>query len=130
MLRLGHLLAPSEFMKTVLNTIPPAAENDSRETSLSGIYIKKGQVIATEVGMPPPTSPDSMGTFIDLGIVDLRAKNPILPLTFSSNADNKYSLYSVCWYEGDYLSAGDRTKVQSLPLANGDSTSDYCKRKS
>ena len=50
---------------------------------------------------------------MDLGILDLRARNSILPLNFSSNADMKYSLYSVCWYEGDYFSEADRTKVQS-----------------
>lgn len=129
MLRLGHLLEPSGFMKSILKNIPPAVEMDSRESFLSGVYIKKGQVIATEVGMPPPTPPNSLGTFIDLGIVDLRAKNPILPPNFSSNADIKYSLYSVCWYEGDYLSDADRTESARLPFSNGDSASDYCKRR-
>jgi hypothetical protein len=127
MLRLGHLLEPSDFMKDILKSIPPAIENDSRESFLSGVYIKKGQVIATEVGMPPPASPDSLGTFMDLGILNLRARNPILPLNFSTNADIRYSLYSLCWYEGDYFSAADRTKVVSLPFSNGDATSDYCK---
>ncbi|MDP1851862.1 MAG: hypothetical protein Q8K48_05540 [Candidatus Planktophila sp.] len=127
MLRLGHMLQPSDFVKSVLNSIPPAVENDSRESFLQGVFIKKGQVIATEVGMPPPAPPDSLGTFIDLGIVNLRAKNPLLPANFSSNADKKYSVYSVCWYEGDYFSIEDRTKVQKLPFSNGDPTSDYCK---
>ena len=127
MLRLGHLLEPSDFMKNILKNIPPAIENDSRESFLSGIHIKKGQVIATEVGMPPPALPDSLGTFMDLGILNLRARNPILPLNFSSNADPRYSLYSLCWYVGDYFSAADRTKVVSLPFSNGDATSDYCK---
>ena len=127
MLRLGHLLEPSDFMKDILRNIPPAIENDSRENFLSGVYIKKGQVIATEVGMPPPASPDSLGSFMDLGILNLRARNPILPLNFSSNADPKYSLYSVCWYKSSFLSEADRTQVMSLPFSNGDATSDYCK---
>lgn len=129
MLRLGHLLEPSDLLKDIFKGIAPAVENDSRESFLSGVYIKKGQVIATEVGMPPPASPDALGTFMDLGILDLRARNPVLPLNFSSNADKKYSLFSVCWYEGDYFSEADRTKVASLPFSNGDSTSDYCKRR-
>lgn len=127
MLRLGHLLEPSDFMKDILKNLPPAMENDSRESFLSGVYIKKGQVIATEVGMPPPASPDSLGTFMDLGILDLSTKNPILPLNFSSNADPKYSLYSVCWYKSSFFSEADRAKVVSLPFSNGDATSDYCK---
>lgn len=129
MLRLGHLLEPSDFIKDILKDIPPAVENDSRESFLSGVLIKKGQVIATEVGMPPPASPDALGTFMDLGVLDLRARNPILPLNFSSNASTKYSLFSVCWYEGDYFSETERTKVASLPFSNSDSTSDYCKRR-
>ncbi len=129
MLRLGHLLEPSEFMKNILKSIPPAVEMDSRESFLSGVYIKKGQVIALEVGMPPPSPPDSLGTFMDLGIVDLRTKNPKLDSNFKSNADIKYSLYSVCWYEGKYFSDEDSAKILSLPFSNGDSTSDYCKRR-
>jgi hypothetical protein len=128
MLRLGHLQEPSEFMKLIFKNIPHPVENDSRETLLPGVAIKKGQVIATEVGMPAPASPDSLGTFMDLGIVDLRAKNPVLAADFSSNADPKYSLYSTCWYEGDYFSQADRTIIQNLPFSNGDPTSSYCKR--
>lgn len=127
MLRLGHMLRPSDFVKSVLNSIPPAVENDSRESFIQSVFIKRGEVIATEVGMPPPAPPDSLGTFIDLGVVNLNAKNPLLPANFSSNADKKYSLYSVCWYEDDYFSIEDRIKAQKLPFSNGDSTSDYCK---
>jgi hypothetical protein len=128
MLRLGHMQAPSDFMKGIFKNVPAPQENDSRETFVSGVFIKKGQVIATEVGMPAPASPDSLGTFMDLGIVDLHGKNSVLPAGFSSNADPKYSLYSVCWYEGDYFSQADRTIVQNLPFSNGDPTSSYCKR--
>ncbi len=90
MLRLGHLLEPSDSIKKILSTIPPAIENDSRESFLSGTFIKKDQLIASEVGMVPPASPDSLGTFMDLGIVDLRKKNPALDSSFKSNADVKY----------------------------------------
>ena len=129
MLRLGHLLEPSDSIKKILSTIPPAIENDSRESFLSGTFIKKDQLIASEVGMVPPASPDSLGTFMDLGIVDLRKKNPALDSSFKSNADVKYSLYSVCWYEGNYFSDSDRARVLNLPFSNGDATSDYCKRR-
>ena len=129
MLRLGHLLEPSDSIKKILSTIPPAIENDSRESFLSGTFIKKDQLIASEVGMVPPASPDSLGTFMDLGIVDLRKKNPTLDSNFKSNADIKYALYSVCWYEGNYFSDSDRARVLNLPFSNGDATSDYCKRR-
>ena len=129
MLRLGHLLEPSDSIKKILSTIPPAIENDSRESFLSGTFIKKDQLIASEVGMVPPASPDSLGTFMDLGIVDLRKKNPALDSNFKSNADIKYALYSVCWYEGNYFSDSDRARVLNLPFSNGDATSDYCKRR-
>ena len=129
MLRLGHLLEPSDSIKEILSTIPPAIENDSRESFLSGTFIKKDQLIASEVGMVPPASPDSLGTFMDLGIVDLRKKNPALDSNFKSNADIKYALYSVCWYEGNYFSDSDRARVLNLPFSNGDATSDYCKRR-
>lgn len=127
MLRLGHLRVPSDVMKNVLNTAPAARESDSRETFLTGSSIKKGQIIATEVGMIAPAGPDSFGTFMDLGIVDLRAKNASLPAGFTSNADARYSTYSVCWYVGNYFSEVDRTTAQRLPDSNGDATSDYCK---
>jgi hypothetical protein len=129
MLRLGHLLEPSDSIKKILSTIPPAIENDSRESFLSGTFIKKDQLIASEVGMVPPASPDSLGTFMDLGIVDLRKKNAALDSNFKSNADIKYALYSVCWYEGNYFSDSDRARVLNLPFSNGDATSDYCKRR-
>lgn len=129
MLRMGHLQEPSDYMKAILKNLPPPVENDSRESFLSGIFIKKGQMIATEVGMPPPASPDELGTHMDLGILDLLKRNPLLSSNFTSNADIKYSLYSVCWYEGDYFSDVDKARLLSLPFTNGDSTSDYCKKR-
>ena len=129
MLRLGHLQEPSDYMKTILKNLPPPVENDSRESLLSGIFIKKGQMIATEVGMPPPASADELGTHMDLGILNLLKRNPLVSTNFTSNADVKYSLYSVCWYEGDYFSVADKARLLTLPFANGDSTSDYCKKR-
>jgi len=129
MLRMGHLQEPSEYMTVVLKGLPPAAENDSRESVLRGVFIKKGQVIATEVGMPLPALPDSLGTYIDLGILNLLTKNSALSASFVSNAEVKYSLYSLCLYEGNYFSDVDKARLLSLPFANGDATSDYCKQR-
>jgi len=92
------------------------------------VSVTKGQIIATEVGMIAPAGPDSFGTFMDLGIVDLRSKNAKLAAGFTSNADTRYSMYSVCWYEGNVFSEADRTAAKKLPYSNGEATSDYCQK--
>ena len=127
MLRLGHLHIASPQFAAILEKLPPAIEMDSRESYINPpVAVKAGDVIATAVGIPPPASADAMGTFIDFGLLDLRAPNPALPANFTSNADAKYSKYSLCWYKGNYLSESDRALIAKLPLANGDSASTYC----
>jgi hypothetical protein len=128
MVRLGHLYIPSAQFTKILSNLPAPVEGDSRETFLNPpIPVRAGDLIASSVGMPPPASPDSMGSFIDFGLLDLRAPNPVVPADFMSNADPKYSKYSLCWYRGNYLSDSDKAIVAKLPLSNGDSTSTYCK---
>lgn len=126
MLRIGHMHRPSVTFDKILATLSPAVQGDSREFP-SKATIKKGDLIATAVGIPTG-SPDEVGAFIDLAILDLRSKNPKLPSSFSPNADRKYAEYSVCWYEGNYLATADRTIVAGLPYSNGDATSDYCQK--
>lgn len=126
MLRIGHLYKPSATFAKILATLSPAVENDSRENPVDAA-VKKGDVIATAVGIPSG-SPDNVGAFIDLGILDLRAKNSNLPASFSSNADRKYAEYSVCWYEGNYFASTDRALAAALPYADGNATSDYCQK--
>jgi hypothetical protein len=112
---------------TNTESIPAAAENDSREYQINPpATVKMGDVIATGEGMPTPAPADSLGAYIDLGVLDLRQVNPVLGANYSNNADVKYSKYSLCWYQGSYLSPGDQALAAKLPLANGDSTSDYC----
>lgn len=127
MVRLGHMQKPSDEFVKILQNIPPATENDSREYPVN-VPVKKGDVIATDVGMPPPATKDNLGTFIDFGLIDLRQSNPVLPSNYANNAEISYSRYAVCWYEGSYLSVGDRTIAAKLPFANGDGASDYCQR--
>ncbi|MDP1712380.1 MAG: hypothetical protein Q8K86_07975 [Candidatus Nanopelagicaceae bacterium] len=128
MARLGHLYIPSAQFTKILSNLPAPVEGDSRETFLNPpIPVKAGDLIASSVGMPPPASPDSMGSFMDFGLLDLRVPNPVVPADFTSNADPKYSRYSLCWYQGNYLSDSDKALVAKLPLSNGDSTSTYCK---
>lgn len=126
MLRIGHMRKPSAMFVNILSTLSPAMEGDSREIPANAT-VKKGDPIAAGVGIPSG-SPDNVGAFIDLGIVDLRAKNSKLPASFSSNADRKYAEYSVCWYEGNYLAPSDRALAAALPYADGNATSDYCQK--
>ncbi len=129
MVRLDHLYLPSAQFSQILKNIPAAVKDDSRETSLDPpVQVHGGDVIAIGVGMPPPAGPDSLGTFIDFGLLDLRNPNSRLPANFSSDADQKYSKYSVCWYQGGYLSPSDQALAEKLPLANGDPTSAYCNK--
>ena len=127
MVRIGHMHVPSAQFAQILTAIPAAAENDSREYPINPpAAVKLGDVIATDVGMPAPASADNLGAYIDLGLLDLRQVNPILGTNFSTNADVKYSKYSLCWYQGNYLSPSDQMIAANLPLANGDPKSDYC----
>jgi hypothetical protein len=127
MVRIGHMHIPSAQFTQILSSIPAAAENDSREYQISPpAAVKKGDIITTGVGMPAPATADNLGAYIDLGVLDLRHVNPILGSNFSNNADLKYSMYSLCWYQGNYLSPSDQTIAGNLPLANGDPKSDYC----
>lgn len=73
-------------------------------------------------------TPDVLGAFIDLAIVDLRSGNPKLSPTFTSNADRQVSEYAACWYESDWLSPKDRALAAALPYADGSALSDYCQK--
>lgn len=130
MVRIGHMHVPSAQFSQILGSLPPAAENDSREYQINPpAVVKTGDVIATDVGMPAPAPADSLGAYIDFGLLDLRQVNPVLPSNYSTNADEKYSKYSLCWYQGGYLSPSDQALAAKLPFANGDATSDYCSKK-
>lgn len=127
MVRIGHMHVPSAQFAQILSSLPQAAENDSREYPINPVVsVKAGDLIATDVGMPSPAPADSLGAYIDLGLLDLREVNPHLSANYSNNADLKYSKYSVCWYQGGYLSQNDQSLAASLPLANSDPSSDYC----
>lgn len=131
MVRLGHLLTPSPEFAKILAMLPPAAPHDSRETALRPpVAVKAGTVIATEVGNPSSANPDDFGTFIDFGLLDLRAPNPATASSVPAGASREYASYSVCWYEGPYLAASDRALAAALPFANGDPESVYCRRRS
>lgn len=130
MVRLGHLRTPSPAFSKILATLGPAAPDDSRETLLNPpVAVKAGAVIATEVGNPDPSNPDFLGSYIDFGLLDLRTPNTTSGSSSATNAANEYSLYSVCWYEAEYLAAADRMIAAALPFSGGDPSSAYCRRR-
>lgn len=93
------------------------------------IEIKRGEVIATAVGMTKDgSSKNGTNTFLDWGVYDYRQKNEVSkdPIWATSHSSDIYQ-YAVCWF--DWISPKDKEKVLALPSSDGKSgkTSDYCK---
>ena len=128
MIRIGHLNSAGPKVASILSKLSPAMENDSRESNLqSPVALVKGDVIATAVGIPSGRA-DSVGSFVDFALLDLRSANQRSLSSAAAAADVKYSRYAVCWYEGQYLGSGDKAKASALAYSNGDSASDYCQK--
>ena len=128
MIRIGHLNSAGPKVASILSKLSPAMENDSRESNLqSPVALVKGDVIATAVGIPSGRA-DSVGTFVDFALLDLRSANQRTLSSVAAASDVKYSRYAVCWYEGQYLGNGDKAKASALAYSNGDSASDYCQK--
>ncbi|MFZ9629189.1 MAG: hypothetical protein ACO3C1_07535 [Ilumatobacteraceae bacterium] len=134
MVRLSKMHDPSPEVKSaLLDALGEAREKDSRETFYNpGIWLPKGTVLATSVGVPPPNDqPDVVGAQLDVAILDLRARNPQIPDDFdftqwSGSAAPQYVFFQVCFYQGDYLSANEQAIIESLPLGGGSPDSDTC----
>lgn len=128
MVRLSKMRTPSPaFASAVLRKLPPAREKDSRETFFTpGIWLTKGTVIATAVGVAPPNAPDLVGAYLDLAILDLRTPNPQTLSSAARDAAPQYVRYGRCFYQGDYLSKAEQDLLAQLPISNDDSTSDTC----
>lgn len=128
--RLGHLLTLSPKFQELAEKFPLPKGLDSRTTQISPpIEVKKGEVIATAVGMTKNGSgKDGTNAFLDWGVYDYRQKNEASkdPAWAASHASDTYQ-YAVCWF--DWISAEDRAKVLALPSSDYQSgkTSDYCK---
>jgi hypothetical protein len=114
MMRIGHLLELSPRFAAIADTLPPATTS-STFTELSGYTVSAGEPIATAIGM-------AGNVFMDFGIYDLRSRNPA-----TTTMTGELRPYGICWL--DALPAADRTRVRSLPPADGVSgtMSDYCR---
>lgn len=123
-----HFLTLSPKLKTVLAKVPLGKEGDSRTTFMEQkIAIKKGEVLATEVGLRNFNGQKNIG--VDFGLYDLRKTNGVM---YDSNFRarfpmiDEYGAHAVCWL--DYLEQPDKNIVKSLPGTDGKSgkSSDYC----
>lgn len=124
-----HFLALSPKLQSALADLPVNAEGDSRTTNIEPkVYIKKGEVLATEVGSKNINGQKNIG--VDFGLYDLRKTNGVnYDSTFRARFPmiDEYGIHAVCWL--DYLEKPDKSIVKSLPGADGKSgtSSDYCK---
>lgn len=124
MIRLGHLFEPGPEMKKILDFIKPWEQTHKGEV-YTIVRLKKGTIIATNVGQPTSTA-EGAGSQMDFGLLDLRQLNPNKPLSNDGTAANYYAEYSVCWLEGPWFSENDKKLISKIPIHGGISESDYC----
>ena len=122
MYRLGHLYKLAPQMQKLADKFPQPKEGDSRDHLTQNIFFKKGELLATDVGLPG-------NVFLDWGVYDVRKQNS----QSSSEAYQQkhewmaqHAFYAVCLF--DYLSQEEQEVVKNLP--GGDykvgKQSDYC----
>lgn len=128
--RLGHLLTLSPKFQALAEKFPMPTGLDSRTTQVyPPIEIKKGEIIATAVGMTKNgTSKNGNNTFVDWGVYDYRKKNEASKNSAwaAAHQSDTYQ-YAVCWF--DWITPENKAKVLFLPSSDGISgkQSDYCK---
>lgn len=122
--RFDHLRTLAPAFAKIADTLPAAKVDDSRTTDLSGITVKAGDSVATEVGFMKTSN-----FSVDFGVYDFRTANTASQTNgwASTHTNPELENHAVCWL--DLLPEPAKTRVQSLPA--GDSamskTSDYCK---
>ena len=125
MQRFGHLYELSPKFQKLVELLPEPKEMDSRTTVLRPfVYVKKGELIATKIGVP-----ENAG--MDWGVMDLRRENEAAKDAAFREAHSFqrwYDNHGLCWL--DYLSEKEQAIVKALPGGDGrmGKTSDYCGR--
>ncbi|HLE49053.1 MAG TPA: hypothetical protein VI819_03425 [Patescibacteria group bacterium] len=123
MYKLDHLRKLTDKFERLLEPIPTGAEGDSRTTMINpAVFISKGELVATEVGIIK-----TKNVFFDFGVYDLRQRNGVDYSGKDYFNIEQYGMHGVCWM--DYLQEPDKSLSYSLPGADGQSgkKSDYCK---
>jgi hypothetical protein len=129
MVRMMHLYEAGPKMKLILKAINANGRKQVGET-YTVAKLKKGDVIATNVGTPYG-APYVVGAGFDLGILDLRQRNKNKPFGLAEQTIGfgggsiYYAEFGVCWFEGSWLSEQDKAILNKLPVIQG-TQSDYC----
>lgn len=128
--RFGHLLTLTPKFAAIAEKFPLPKGLDSRTTEVyPPIAVKKGEVIATAVGLTKGGQSDLGGsnTFVDWGVYDYRQKNESSKdPAWVANHPHEIESYAVCWF--DWIAPEDKAKVLALPSSDFESgkESDYC----
>lgn len=124
--RLDHLATLTPEFQKLADKLPEAKPDDSRTTKFEPVFIKKGTVIAYEIGIKTDSN-----AFFDFGVYDLRTPNQASKTDLYKTdqlriSDKEQSFFALCWM--DYMQGKEKTAVAALPLRNGSpqGTSDYC----
>lgn len=122
--RFDHLLTLDARFVATVEKLPPPKENDSRTQPVSGVSVKVGDTIATQIGM----NKGRLNVFFDFGLYDMRNKN-------DASKDSAWAAahpypteqHGVCWF--DYLPPADEAAIRVLSAGDGQSgkNSDFCK---
>lgn len=119
-----HLFTLSPKLQATFNKLIVGDGGDSKTSSLASVNIKKGEVLATEVGFKK-----NRNVFVDFGLYDLRNTNGVkYDSSFRKEHEsiNEYGIFALCWL--DYLSSEEKSIVRNLPAGGEEGkTSDYCK---
>lgn len=127
MYRFGHILTLGPKLAAIADKLPKNAEGDSRDTAVSPLDFKAGEIIATAVGIVKGDR-NTVNVFVDWGMYDLRTKNESSKNTdWAAKHPNITEQHAVCWF--DLLSPSEEATVRALPPSDSGSgkTSDYCK---
>lgn len=129
--RFGHLLTLTPKFQAIAEKFPMPEGLDSRTTEVyPPIKVKRGEVIATAVGMMTggPAELGGFNAFVDWGVYDYRQKNEVSKdPEWLAKHSYEIESYAVCWF--DWISPEDKAKVLALPSSDYQSgkSSDYCK---
>ena len=123
-----HFLTLSPKLQSSLASLPLNGEGDSRTTNIEPkVYIKKGEVLATEVGHK--NFHGQKNIFVDFGLYDLRKTNGVV---YDANFRarylmiDEYGAHALCWF--DYLPSEIEATVRLLPAGGYEGkVSDYCR---